>query len=902
MPFTFSHPAAVVPFIKRSEKLSVSAMVIGSIVPDLEFYFKLRLDENIGHKAAGIFLFDFPVALLCFFLFQSLIKTILFQFSPVFIQRRISSAALFNKDWKKTSRIWVLLISIAIGLASHLILDSLTHYDGELVIRIALLSSTIHLGITSMPLYHVLQLGFSLLGLVRVIWELTKLPVYPELAFGKSNFPFWSLLLGGATLAVCTRIYFFPEFISVWDGFMMFVGAGLYGIIFSSLAFWVFQNFFSGSDSEFDKLIDTGSVDPSFKIRSLSVKKNQPLSLFGQSVMEMDHLVDESQIIIRQDGDIHVNSAKIASENFNQVAPQGFGSGSLSLSAQLHSKSGLTYTSGNKLTDLNIHSLTYLKKYINQKSKVMGVFLFIFSIATGTMAMQAANAVDSGEREAIIQQASKLRAEERFSEAIEELDKILASYPEDAQILLFKGDLCLQNKEFDRAVETYDVLLPLNFELTVVRINKSYALFMGKKPAKALQVAQNAWTQDSLHQGAIVNYFNAMLWNTKTSAASAFLDANRKLLNGDQYLVMKARLATSSGDYRSGLAYYDTLVNSFPVSHYILEYGEVLIGKRRWEEAKALVEAKGAELSDSQRGRIEVLLDQASLQTAGLQLGFFEDIGGNSRLEQSIFWQNEKDQPIQVGFRAGAIQVSSPEGQTTKTSFISGKIDYRWTAALESKAELTLQQISPQVGESYRGLTGRVETVYQPNDRRMVGLFYQSDILNFTADLLGKNIRSQDVGYTAHVMLDGRTGIFTQGSFGALNDQNTRMQFFGSLYRVLRTEPTLKTGLNFSGLTYSDSETTLYFAPDRFLSTELFLDYSTPMPLISKLALQLQVAAGLQKIEDQPWDSTFRGQVEFSYRVSGFDLGLRGQFSDVAASSGTGYRFHYITFRVSKKF
>ncbi|GMQ24810.1 hypothetical protein Aoki45_14920 [Algoriphagus sp. oki45] len=902
MPFTFSHPAAIVPFIKRSENLSVSALVFGSIVPDLEFYFKLRLDENIGHKAAGIFLFDLPVALLCFFLFQGLIKTTLFQFSPAFIQQRISFAALANTDWKKASRIWIVLISIAIGLASHLILDSITHHDGGLVSRLSFLSDMIHLGITSMPLYHVLQLGFSLLGLVWVIREMIKLPVYPKVAFEKSNFPFWTLLLVGASLAVFTRIYFFPEFISFWDGFMMCVGAGLYGLIFSSLAFWVFRKVFSGSDCEFDKLIDTGSIDPIFEIRSLSVKKNQSLSLFSQSVIEVNDLVDESQVIIRQGGDIQVNRAKIAAKNFTQMAPQGFGSSSFSLSAQIHSKSGLTYTHGNKLIDLYIHSLTYLKKYINPKSKVLGVLLFIFSAVPGTMAMQAANTMDPAQREAIIQQASKLRAEERFSDAILELDKILSANPDDAQILLFKGDLCLQNKEFDRAVETYDALLPLNYELTVVRINKSYALFMGKKPSKALQVAQEAWAQDSLHQGAIVNHFNAMLWNTKTSAASDFLDANKEVLKQDQYLVMKARLATSSGDYRSGLAYYDTLVNVFPVSHYILEYGEVLIGKRRWEEAKALVEAKGAELSESQRARIEGLLEQASLQTAGLQLGFFEDIGGNSRLEQSIFWQNEKDQPIQVGFRAGASQVSSPEGQTTKSSFISGKIGYRWSAALESKGELTLQQIAPQAGDSYRGLTSRMETVYQPNDRRMVGLFYQSDILNFTADLLGKNIRSQDVGYMAHVMLDGRTGIFSQGSFGALNDQNTRMQFFGSLYRVLRTEPTLKTGLNFSGLTYSDSETTLYFAPDRFLSTELFLDYSTPMPLISKLALQLQVAAGLQKIEDQPWDSTFRGQVEFNYRVSGFDLGLRGQFSDVAASSGTGYRFHYLTFRVQKTF
>ncbi|MDN3205635.1 DUF4184 family protein [Algoriphagus sediminis] len=902
MPFTFSHPAAIAPFIKHSEKLSVSAMVIGSIVPDLEFYFKLRLDENIGHKLEGIFLFDFPVALLCFFLFQSLIKITLFQFSPAFIQRRISFIALTNTDWKKASRIWIVLLSIALGLASHLILDSMTHYDGGLVSRLSFLSGTIHLGVTSMPLYHVLQLGFSLLGLVWVTLKLIKLPLYPKVSFRKSIFPFWPLLLGAAALAVIARIYFFPDFISVWDGFMMLVGAGLYGLIFSSLIFWAFKKLISGSDSEFDKLIDAGSIDPIFEIRSFPIEKNQSLSFFGQSIMEVDSFVDESQIIVNQTSGIKIDSFKTTSDNFVKMNSKAFRSTSLGLSTQTQLKGGMIHTSSLKAFDLYFHFLPSLGKYINPKGKLIGIILLIFSFLFISSPLKAQEGLAPSDREEFIQEATKLRSEERFGEAIAELDKILAANPEDAQILLFKGDLCLQNKEFDRAVETYDALLPLNYELTVVRINKSYALFMAKKPSKALQVAQEAWAQDSLHQGAIVNHFNAMLWNSKTSTASEFLDVNRNLLEQDQYLVMKARLATSSGDFRSGLSFYDSLVNAFPISHYILEYGEVLIGKKRWKEAQSLVEEKGSELSDSQRGKLEGLLNQASLQIAGLQLGYFEDIGGNSRMEQSLFWENETTEPVQVGLRVGASQVSSAEGQKTKASFISGKVGYKWNPTLETQAELTLQQVSPEVGDSYRGVTGRLATNYQPNDRRMIGLFYQSDILNFTADLLGKDIRSQDFGYVTHIMLDGRTGIFSQGSFGTLNDQNSRIQFFGSIYRVLRTEPTLKTGLNFSGVGYSDSETTLYFAPDRFLSTELFLDYSTPMPLISKLALQVQLAAGLQKIEEQSWDSTFRGQVELNYRVSGFDLGLRGQFSDVAATSGTGYRFHYATLRIQKKF
>lgn len=903
MPFTFSHPAVLSPLIKRSENLSVTALVIGSIVPDLEFYFKLRLDENIGHTIKGIFIFDYPVALLCFVIFHKFIKTALFQFSPAFIRERIPLDSMKNKSYRSPKNILLLLLSISIGLASHLILDFMTHFHEGKSALLSVLNLEVGIENHSFPIYYILQLGFSSFGLLWLVSMLVKLPRHPLRAFEKkSAFPFWSIVFLGFILASLIRIHYFPEFISVWDVFMMVVGSAFYGVLLSSILFWAWEKHRSRNHREFNKLVNPRSINPSFKTRTLSIKEDEPLTTLKQRIMEMDNFIDESKIVFTNVCDIQIDGSKSAIQNPIQMCPQFFGITSFGFTIQNEFKSRLIESYRVKISNFYFHTLAYFMKYIKPVNKFLGILLFIFSSSLQSMALQTIDEIDPSEREAIIQQATMLRSEERYTDAIAALDKILSINPKDAQILLFKGDLCLQNKDFNRAVETYDALIPLNFEVTVTRINKSYALFMSKKPKKALTVANEAWEADSLHQGAIVNYFNAMLWNSKTNEASEFLNRNVDKLNQDQYLVMNARLATSAGNYKKGLTYYDSLTQAFPVSHYILEYGEVLAGKKRWKETQNLLDTKGEELTDSQKAKLEGLINQAGMQTAGLQFGYFGDIGGNTRLEQSIFWENEVKEPIQIGLRAGTSKVYSKENQKTNLSFFSGKTAYKWSPAIETMGEITFQQISPQNGEAFRGVTGRIATNYQPNDRRMVGLFYQSDILNFTAELLDKNIRSQDVGYVTHIMLDGRTGIFSQGSVGKFNDKNSRVQFFGSIYRVLRTEPTLKSGLNFSGLSFKDSETILYFAPNRFLSTELFIDYSTSMPLISKVAMQVQLAGGLQKIEELAWDSTFRGQVEFNYRVSGFDLGLKGQLSNVAASSGTGYRFHYVTFRVSKKF
>ncbi|MFC5624351.1 DUF4184 family protein [Algoriphagus winogradskyi] len=896
MPFTFSHPAAILPFTKPNKRLSQTGLVIGSLVPDLEFYFKLKLGENIGHTLPGVILFDLPVALLVAFLFHGLVKKPLYNASPAKIQMKV--AGQVNLDWNKfftQNWMWVVM-SITIGIATHLILDGMTHYDGWVVALLPLLQHEIF----TIAVYDLLQYGLSVLGLVmvaRVLISLESMPEANAAKFGKNRF--WILVSIGFTAAILSRIYLFPEFISFWDVFMMCVGGLFYGLIFAALILRIADNSRLSRHSKSNKLINSRGTNPGFKSRALLIEKNEFLGKFGQGIVQVNDFIDKPQIVVGQVSDVQVNQICITGSNFWKSASEKFSRIAFSLTSYLNFKRGFVFSCDQKFADLNIHMNKNLKKYINSPVKLI---LFLGLISMPLFAFGQSEALDPAKREGFIQEATQLRSKENYVGAIAQLDSILVHNPLDAQILLFKGDLCLQNQDFAQAVEVYSSLVPLEFESTIVRVNLSYALFMSKKPSKALEAAYSAWNQDQENKSAVVNYFNALLWNVKTKDAEAFLNDNAGLVDEDQVLVMKARLYTTGGAYTQGQLYYDSLIQRFPKAPYIQEFTEVLAGKKQWDKAAKILNDYEDELSDSQKEKLGGLLSQGDKQIAGIAVGYFADVAKNTRTEQSIFWQNQLSAPLQVNVRAGANQVKAPEGQLTKTKFIAAGVGINWSQALQSSAEIVAQQVSPEEGDSFTGVTGKFETKYQPNDRRMVGLTYSSEILNFTADLLGKDIRSQSLGYVTHIMFGGKTGFFSQGNVGFLNDQNSRLQFFGSVYRLLRTEPTLKTGLNFSALSFSDSETTLYFAPDQFLSTEVFVDYSTPLPLVSKMALKIQAAAGLQQIEKRGWDPSFRAQAEINYRVNGFDFGLNGQFSNVAAASGTGYSFHYITLKVLKSF
>jgi hypothetical protein len=190
---------------------------------------------------------------------------------------------------------------------------------------------------------------------------------------------------------------------------------------------------------------------------------------------------------------------------------------------------------------------------------------------------------------------------------------------------------------------------------------------------------------------------------------------------------------------------------------------------------------------------------------------------------------------------------------------------------------------------------------WKPNDRKMVGLYYSSEILNFTASLLTKNIRIKNTGYVTHLMLSGKTGFYSQGGVGLISDGNKKYQFFGSIYHLFRTEPTIKTGLNLSALHYSNNEIKNYFSPKKYINTEIFADYSTALLGTSRFYLMVQAAAGMQQIEKRSWEPAFRFQSEIGYRVKNFESSLKYQTSNVASVNGTGYKFNWITAQMTLK-
>jgi hypothetical protein len=146
-------------------------MVVGSLSPDFEYFVRLAPQGTFGHTWLGVLVADLPFSLLVLWLYQSYLKAGLYAVAPGLFP--------FRESERKAGPVarglmqWVIVVaSILLGAATHIVWDSFTHkrlgpYDHIAFLR------------THIPVFHwrvdmssFLQIASSVAGMVvlLVIW------------------------------------------------------------------------------------------------------------------------------------------------------------------------------------------------------------------------------------------------------------------------------------------------------------------------------------------------------------------------------------------------------------------------------------------------------------------------------------------------------------------------------------------------------------------------------------------------------------------------------------------------------------------------------------------------------------------------------------------------------------
>ncbi|MFC4811202.1 DUF4184 family protein [Paenibacillus sp. GCM10023250] len=162
MPFTFSHPLFAMPLRRLAPKLSVTGLILGSMIPDMEYFMALQSYQTIGHTIRGFVVQGLPLSIAAATAFHAVIKPALPSFLPSAGRLDRFAASMSSDAWKLNSaRAWlVFLASLYIGYLTHLFMDAWTHGSGLFVSWFPALRGEIG----GYEIYQLLQYLFSLIG------------------------------------------------------------------------------------------------------------------------------------------------------------------------------------------------------------------------------------------------------------------------------------------------------------------------------------------------------------------------------------------------------------------------------------------------------------------------------------------------------------------------------------------------------------------------------------------------------------------------------------------------------------------------------------------------------------------------------------------------------------------
>lgn len=235
MPFTFSHPALVLPLTYLPRKwFSLTGLVIGSMTPDFEYFLRMKVVSTYSHTLSGVFWFDLPLGILLAFIFHDIVRNKLFENLPVFLKSRVIVFSHFSWDSYFRQNWFVVIISIIIGALSHLFWDSFTHETGFFVQAIPSLENEVNFLGYQLAIFRIVQHGSTIIGGLIVAFAIMRLPAKKNVTT-HYNLKYWGLFTGLTLAIIGIRLITGLDYRLFGHVIVTGISAGIISLIITSL-------------------------------------------------------------------------------------------------------------------------------------------------------------------------------------------------------------------------------------------------------------------------------------------------------------------------------------------------------------------------------------------------------------------------------------------------------------------------------------------------------------------------------------------------------------------------------------------------------------------------------------------------------------------------------------------
>ncbi len=499
--------------------------------------------------------------------------------------------------------------------------------------------------------------------------------------------------------------------------------------------------------------------------------------------------------------------------------------------------------------------------------------------------------------------------QQNYMEAERLLKENLALFKNDKETLVNLANLYLIMATYDKAEKTYKTLGNYDTHKTTSLNGLALVNHLKGKDKIALKISEEAFnTIPNLKDSTTIKqtkerHIQALIWNKKYKKAHTLIDKLvESIPNSNWVLALRATLNTYKSDFKKGLVDYNRILENDSTSF------DGNLGKAN--TLKALGQYEEAYHSANNTLRFYEKQKDATQFIKNLNMRFtpFLETKGTYSFDngdnEAYAFNMNLELPTSTKFK----WLASYGYRTTKNTVTNNK-------ATSNNASLGLAyQFLPNI--TFKGTAGVTAAKAQTDDYtqlltdlsfniktfklQVLDIGYKREIQSFNADLLDREIVMNHFYANYNLSTNFNLGWFTQYYYTSQNDDNTRNLLFTSLYYNILSRPALKAGFNYQYITFKNQVPTIYFSPERFNATEIFINLIKDEVITESKEwfYELTAATGYQFIESNTKQSTYRIQGKLGYRFCKQTLlNVYGTRSNIASTTAAGFTFTEIGVR-----
>lgn len=496
-----------------------------------------------------------------------------------------------------------------------------------------------------------------------------------------------------------------------------------------------------------------------------------------------------------------------------------------------------------------------------------------------------------------------------YNEAEALLKENLKLFNDDQDTLINLANLYLIANRLEDAEKTYN-LLAKNPKNKLISLNGlALVNHLKGKEKQALQISEEAYlnldsnTEVKQIQPTTERYIQALIWNKKYKKANSFIsNLIESKPNENWLLALRATLNIYKSNFKNSVADYNQILANDSTSF------DGNLGKANAKKALGLYDdayhsAKNTlKFYENQKDAINFISDLNTTFTPFYETkaSYSFDNGNN----EAFTFQNALEFPLSIKFKV----LGNYNYRTTNNSITNNKatsndfsfgLSYQLLSNVTFKGTLGITSAKAESND-YSQFLSDISLNIKPFKLQTLDVGYKRELQSFNADLLDQQIIMNNLYANYNVSTNFNLGWFTQYFHTWQNDNNNRNLLFTSLYYNILSKPSLKAGLNYQYITFKNQVPTIYFSPEKFNAVEVFInlikDELTTKP--NEWFYELTAATGLQYIENDSSQSTYRVQSKIGYKFSKRCLvNFFGTRSNIASATATGFTYTEIGVR-----